>query len=346
MPAPQPVDRPPSVLTDLAATGPIEVALVRSVETVPMPASLPGGCVYELKWDGFRGVLRRTKDSAELWSRKGVDLSWRFPDIIAAALTQVPVGTVLDGELCVWLDGRLDWGQLQRRLGSTAQIAERARISPASYVAFDIISAAGVDLRTQPWAARRTLLEQVGADWQPPLQPTPVTLDRDEAEQWARDYRPQGIEGLVIKGTATRYAPGRSSTWLKWKARQSEEVIVGAVTGSFDQPQAVIAGRLTPDRQLVTVGRSTALTPAQAAELASVLTPVDPASHPWPEQITGFFGGPPVTLRHLDPVLVAEISADAALQQGRWRHAIRFVRLRPDLVPADVPPAGRVHTPT
>jgi ATP-dependent DNA ligase len=238
----------------------------------------------------------------------------------------------------VWREARLDWGQLQRRLGSAAQIAEQVRTSPASYVAFDVLAVDGVDVRTRPWAARRALLEQLGVDWRPPLQLTPVTFDRDEAEQWSRDYRPLGIEGLVAKGAATRYVPGRASSWLKWKARATEEVIVGAVTGTVERAQAVIAGRLTSDGQLIVVGRSTVLTAARAEQLASVLAPVDPARHPWPEQISSLFGGPPVILRHVDPVVVAEVSADAALQQGRWRHPVRLVRLRPDLVPADVPP--------
>ena len=100
----------------------------------------------------------------------------------------------------------------------------------------------------------------------------------------------------------------------------------------------MIVGRLTSAGQLVVVGRSSVLTAVQADELASVLAPVDSARHPWPEQISSLFGGPPVILRHVNPVLVAEVSADAALQQSRWRHAVRLVRLRPDLVPADVPP--------
>ena len=237
----------------------------------------------------------------------------------------------------MWREAHLDWGQLQRRLGSAAQIAEQVRTSPASYVAFDVLAVDGVDVRTRPWAVRRALLEQLGVDWRPPLQLTPVTFDRDEAEQWSRDYRPLGIEGLVAKGAATRYVPGRASSWLKWKARATEDVIVGAVTGTVQRAQAVIVGRLTSAGQLVVVGRSSILTAAQADQLASVMAPVDSARHPWPEQISSLFGGPPVILRHVDPVVVAEVSADAALQQGRWRHAVRLVRLRADLVATDVP---------
>jgi ATP-dependent DNA ligase len=33
--------------------GPVEVALARSVEQIPEPHALPGGCRYEVKWDGY-----------------------------------------------------------------------------------------------------------------------------------------------------------------------------------------------------------------------------------------------------------------------------------------------------
>jgi hypothetical protein len=36
---------------DLA--GPVELALVRSVDQIPGPHALPGGSRYEVKWDGF-----------------------------------------------------------------------------------------------------------------------------------------------------------------------------------------------------------------------------------------------------------------------------------------------------
>lgn len=33
--------------------GPVEVALARSVEQIPEPNALSGGCRYEVKWDGY-----------------------------------------------------------------------------------------------------------------------------------------------------------------------------------------------------------------------------------------------------------------------------------------------------
>jgi hypothetical protein len=100
-----------------------------------------------------------------------------------------------------------------------------------------------------------------------------------------------------------------------------------------------VAGRYR-DGELVVVGRTSPLSPRQADELAAVLTPAGPG-HPWPDRIgTGRFGGGrlSVPLTRVEPDLVVEVSADAALQAGVFRHPLRYVRLRPDLSPADVEP--------
>ena len=44
--------------------------------------------------------------------------------------------------------------------------------------------------------------------WAPPMQLSPATSDPAEARQWFDDFRTAGVEGLVVKGAGTRYAPG------------------------------------------------------------------------------------------------------------------------------------------
>jgi hypothetical protein len=34
-------------------SGPVEVALARSVDQIPAPSALPGGSRFEVKWDGY-----------------------------------------------------------------------------------------------------------------------------------------------------------------------------------------------------------------------------------------------------------------------------------------------------
>jgi ATP-dependent DNA ligase len=144
--------------------GPVEVALARGQDAVPEPGELPGGCVYEPKWDGFRLVVIRSRDRVTLWSRRGTDLTARFPALAAAAAELVPSGAVLDGEVVVWNSERLDFDLLSRRLVTgPAQIRNLTATWPASFVAFDLLARDGADLRARPWTKRRAALEDLAA---------------------------------------------------------------------------------------------------------------------------------------------------------------------------------------
>ena len=191
------------------------------------------------------------------------------------------------------------------------------------------------DQRGLPYTARRARLEHLSAGWAPPLEICPSTADRNEATAWSTDYRPAGIEGLVIKSATGPYRTGRRD-WIKVKNRQTHEVIVGAVIGSIRRPESVIAAALI-DGELAVVGRTVALTTAQALQLAKQLTPAED-DHPWPDELgTGVFGQRSrVAITKVRPELVLEVAADPALRGRRYRHALRYLRLRPDMDPTDV----------
>ena len=117
-------------------------------------------------------------------------------------------------------------------------------------------------------------------------------------------------------------------------------MIVGGVLGPIERPDVLVLGRYR-DGELIMVARSVRLGDAQAAAVAGALT-TPPGAHPWPEHVSGGrFGEPGVKLplTRVDPIVV-EVSADVALHAGFIRHAVRFLRHRPDLEPAQVPQAG------
>lgn len=150
------------------------------------------------------------------------------------------------------------------------------------------------------------------------------------------DYRPAGIEGLVIKAASGKYVPGRRD-WIKVKSRETVEVIIGAVTGPLTRPDTVVVG-LMKAGTLTIVGKSVPLSRAQSSSLAKVLVPAGP-EHPWPDEIsTSRFGSSKtkVALTKVEPVSVAEVLADSAQQAGAFRHPVRFVRHRPDLSVEDL----------
>ena len=328
-------------MSDLpAGLRPPAVALARLVASIPQPAALPGGCMYEPKWDGFRLVIVREAD-VTLWSRQGKNLTRHFPDIAAAA-EQLPEGYVIDGEAVIWTDERLDFPALQQRLTTSSTVAARlAREQPASYAAFDVLAIDNQDARPLPLRDRRTLLEQIATDWEPPMNLSPVTTDYATAQQWFDELPATSIEGLVVKGAADRYE-GKSRQWLKVKHRDTRDVICGAVIGPMEQPEELVIG-LPADGELRIVGRSAPLRTAAARSLGKLLRP-PVKKHPWPAQIRpgaldrfNKSGRDLIDLTLVEPIVV-EISADVAWSGHSFRHLVRYLRARPELRPADVTP--------
>ncbi|MDV2980532.1 UNVERIFIED_CONTAM: ATP-dependent DNA ligase [Actinomycetes bacterium ARC8] len=325
---------------------PVSLALAKAVDSIPTEAALPGGSRYEPKWDGYRACALVGADGVSFYSRQGKDLSRYFPDLLEALEGQVPPGCVLDGEAVVWAGDRLDFDALQRRLvASKAGLPALVREQPASFVAFDLLAVAGHDIRDTPLEKRRELLQQLAADWVPPLNLSPTTQDRAQALRWFEELHHTGLEGLVVKSAAQSYQGGVRQ-WFKVKRRQSLDVVCAAVIGPMDRPQHVVAG-LPVEGQLRIVGRSTVLPAKTSRELAAYLHPQQ-GPHPWPEVITettlNRFSKDkgPVALTLVEP-LVVEISADIAWTGNAFRHAIRYLRPRPELSPADVILPARLH---
>jgi ATP-dependent DNA ligase len=141
---------------------------------------------------------------------------------------------------------------------------------------------------------------------------------------------------LVVKGADSLYAPGRR-TWIKVKSRETVEIVIGAVTGSLERPDTIVAG-LYRSGVLRIVGKSTPLTRAQALELGEVLTPAGP-DHPWPDEVSSSrfgSGRDKVRLVQVEPVVLAKVSADSAMQAGAYGHPMRFVRGWVDLRPVNL----------
>ncbi len=303
-------------------TLPPRLALARTAAELPGINALPGGSVYEPKWDGFR-VAIVSDGGVTLWSRRGTDLSAEFPELCEAAADGIPPGCIIDGEAVVWGSGRLDFDALQRRLGvGSKRAAKLARTAPASFVAFDVLAVAGHDVRPQPYSRRRELLEELAGPWVPPLSLSPTTRDVDEAQEWSESMAAAGIEGILAKGSAQPYLEDQRQ-WIKVKRRLTIDVIAGAVIGAMHQPEAVVVG-LPFDEELHIVGRSTPLRTTASRSLGAQLRPpVGP--HPWPEVVSPGAvdrfnaGRDPIRLTLVEPIVV-EVSADVALSGRAFRH--------------------------
>lgn len=176
----------------------------------------------EWKWDGIRCQLVRRRGRTFLWSRGEELLAGRFPEVEASA-EWLPDGTVLDGELLAWRDGRpLPFTELQRRINRKTVGKKLLADVPCHLLVYDCLEFDGVDIRQEPLTSRRTRAEQVVT-----ALPTAATMSLsplvpasswDEVVTARSNARGMMSEGLMLKRRASVYGVGRKTgDWWKWK---------------------------------------------------------------------------------------------------------------------------------
>ncbi|WP_374778499.1 hypothetical protein OG756_34560 [Streptomyces sp. NBC_01310] len=149
-------------------------------------------------------------DGVVLQSRRGTNLTAAFPEIAEAA-EALGEHVVLDGEVVIYREGRLDFAALQQRLHrSPRTVARLAAAEPAHLVCFDLLEHDGAVMISWPYRQRRAALVSffkahgLSAPWALTLSTTNVAL----ARQWMREWPTVGVEGIVGEGLAQPYRPG------------------------------------------------------------------------------------------------------------------------------------------
>src|SRR5881394_1358007 len=153
---------------------PIEPMLAKLGESLPDD----GAFLFEPKWDGFRAIVFRGGTDVYIQSRDLKPLDRYFPELHAQLLDSLPRGCVVDGEIVIAAADGLDFDALQLRLHPAAsRITKLAQETPASFVGFDILAAAGKNLMVLPQAERRLHLARILAIAAPPIYLTPMTRE-------------------------------------------------------------------------------------------------------------------------------------------------------------------------
>ncbi len=174
--------------------------------------------VFELKYDGFRMVAHGGAGApTALRYRSGLDPTERYPEITSAVRALPVPGLVLDGEV-VMLDaeGKPDFARLQQRaqVVRASEIQRAALTTPVTYMAFDLLGAAGHDLRGLPLLVRKALLARI----LPALGPLRYAEHiAGHGEALLAQVVARGLEGVVAKRAQAVYRSTRSRDWLKMK---------------------------------------------------------------------------------------------------------------------------------
>jgi DNA ligase-1 len=206
---------------DADASRPYPFFLAHPLDGAPGELGPVGEWQAEWKWDGIRAQLVRRGGQIWIWSRGEELVTEKFPEIAASA-ERLPEGTVIDGEILAWKDGRpLGFAALQRRIGRRQVGSRLLKAVPVILMAYDLLERNGEDLRGRELAWRSGALGELLARAEAPrLQRSrPVAADSwKELEGKRAEARSMGVEGLMLKRCNSAYQAGRRrGDWWKWK---------------------------------------------------------------------------------------------------------------------------------
>ena len=327
--------------TDIDESRPYPFFLASPLEAEPSTLGERADWILEWKWDGIRAQLVRRGGSVHLWSRGEELITQRFPEIAAAA-TRLPDGTVLDGEVLAYRDGRpLPFSALQQRIGRQKQVAQMARAVPVVFMTYDLLEEQGRDIRDRPLQERRARLVQLlasrGQDDAGPegvLRVSPIVESATWIELAAerRESRARGVEGLMLKRAASSYGVGRRrGEWWKWKIDPYtiDAVLIYAHPGSGKRASLLTdyTFGVWEGDELVPVAKAySGLSNEEIAEMDR-----------WIRRHTVERFGP---VRHVAPVHVFELGFEGIARSPRHRSGIavrfpRMLRWRRDKRPED-----------
>lgn len=306
----------PGVAADLPAH--LKPQLATLVDGVPHHAP---DWLYEMKFDGYRLVVRIEGDDVRLYTRNGHDWSAKLPHLVEAFRALPAKWAWVDGEI-VMLDreGIPNFQALQNAF-------DGERTQDIVFYAFDLPFIGQRDLRQEPLTVRRALLQQLMDTTEDDHLRFSEALEAAPSDLVATACK-MGLEGIMAKRLSSPYVSRRTNTWVKVKcARRQEFAIVGytAPKGSRAGLGALLLAVTEQDGSLRYAGKvGTGFDDASLVSLQKRLASIETDKKPVANAPAAAGG-----VRWVKPELIAEVSFGEWTGGGHIRHSV-FRGLRQD----------------
>jgi bifunctional non-homologous end joining protein LigD len=176
--------------------------------------------LFEIKWDGYRAIAEKNKNTVLLYSRNGISFLSTYP-VVVNQLLKIKEDVVIDGEIVVINDkGNPDFQLLQH-------YAEN-QDHPIQYYIFDLLKLNGHDTTGLSLIERKELLQKI-------IPQNEVIKYSDHILEKGNPFfkvsKEKDLEGIIAKKINSKYYPGkRTSDWLKIKHHKTQEAIVAGYT--------------------------------------------------------------------------------------------------------------------
>jgi bifunctional non-homologous end joining protein LigD len=286
--------------------------------------------LFEIKWDGVRALTWVTDGRVEMRSRTGRVITRQYPELEVLPQCLEANQAILDGEIVVLQEhGHSDFERLQERMHVNLPSAKLLSKAPVTYYVFDLLYCDGYDLRETPLVRRKGLLHRL-LDTRDPVRY--CDHQPEHGKELFDLAREQGLEGIVGKHAHSPYVSGRSSYWVKLKAKKELDAVVGGWTaprGSREHFGALLAG-LYDGKELQFIGHvGSGFDQRSQESISGDLRKLAASECP--------FESVPQTNEKAywaKPELVARIKYGGWTQERRLRHPV-FAGLRADAKPED-----------
>ena len=325
---------------DLPVLPPLEPMLAKATEKVPDD---PGVWSYEPKWDGFRALVFRDGDEVVVLSRSGKDLGRYFPELVESLRAELAPRCVLDGEVVVprEIDGRtrLDWESLSQRIHpAESRIRMLAEQTPAQFIGFDALATGDRSLLNEPFRERRQALVDL-VDEKQWCHVTRTTEDPELGTHWLTTFEGAGLDGVIAKRLDGHYLPGKREMIKVKHKRDADCVAIGyRIHKSGEGVGSILLGLYRDDGELQMIGGAASFSVKDRIKLLADLEPLRKGDEVLDGEPSRWNSAADKRWIPVRPEKVAEVAYDQmegnTVHGQRFRHAVKFVRWRPDRDPA------------
>jgi bifunctional non-homologous end joining protein LigD len=178
---------------------------------------------HEIKLDGYRMICYADDADVRFETRNHLDWTAKLPELVEAIIELELRQTIFDGEVVAFDEHGITQFQLLQNA-----FRERKR-NKLAYMVFDLLFLDGEDLRQLPLEGRKARLAELGL---------PTVRGRIRYCEHLEGNGPvffeqaerRGLEGIVSKRRDRPYSPGRGMDWVKTKAHQRAEFVIGGFT--------------------------------------------------------------------------------------------------------------------
>lgn len=299
------------------------------------------GWVFEPKFDGIRAIAYVQDDQVKLLSRRGLDLTSRYPELVESLLLH-KVNIIVDGEIVAFDEkGKTSFQLLQRESGTRARTLKSAFEPnlPIRFFVFDVLSLNGKNVMKKTFADRKKILRESLIETDDVRRVDDLGADGNRAFIACLE---NGLEGVIAKQQGSPYVPGkRSDNWLKLKAtRTSEFIVCGYTAGKNENDKtfgALILGVHNDEGELMYAGSvGTGFDEKTRANLLKMMAPHKSAKCP--------FSVRPLTksvASWLEPKIIVEIKYAEMTMDNKLRMPV-FLQVRMDKEPSEITAEGVV----